>query len=98
MHTRLGQRIKYARERRNLNQSELAKKVGMSPQAISFLENRGRSTTQAARFVQALRVRSEWLISDESELDDSAFLVNDDGSIETPETGENIVVDAMPAG
>ncbi|MHB1511747.1 MAG: helix-turn-helix domain-containing protein [Acidiferrobacter sp.] len=59
----LAKRLRYARERVGLSQSELARRVKIRPQAIQFIEGghvrRPRSMVEIAR---ALGVNAEWLL------------------------------------
>lgn len=59
----LAKRLRYARERAGLSQSELARRVKIRPQAIQFIEGghvrRPRSTVEIAR---VLGVNAEWLL------------------------------------
>jgi len=59
----LAKRLRYARERMGLSQSELARRVGLRPQAIQFIESghvrRPRSIVEIAK---VLAVNPEWLL------------------------------------
>lgn len=56
-------RLKYAREKMGLNQSELARRVGIKPQSIQYIES---GSTQKSRYVlkiaHVLGVNAEWLV------------------------------------
>ncbi|WP_297445043.1 helix-turn-helix transcriptional regulator [Acidiferrobacter sp.] len=66
----LAKRLRYARERMGLTQSELARRVKVRPQAIQFIEaghvRRPRSVVEIAR---VLGVNAEWLLLGEGEVD-----------------------------
>ncbi len=66
----LAKRLRYARERLGLSQSELARRVKLRPQAIQFIEaghvRRPRSVVEIAR---ALGVNAEWLLLGEGALE-----------------------------
>lgn len=59
----LAKRLRYARERGGLTQSELARRVGLRPQAVQFIEaghvRRPRSLVELA---QVLGVNAGWLL------------------------------------
>lgn len=59
----LAKRLRYARERGGLTQSELARRVGLRPQAVQFIEaghvRRPRSLVELA---QVLGVNAQWLL------------------------------------
>jgi len=57
-------RLKYARKRTGLNQSELARRVGIKPQSIQYIES---GSTQKSRYAlkiaaNVLGVNAEWLV------------------------------------
>ncbi|WP_298134171.1 helix-turn-helix domain-containing protein [Acidiferrobacter sp.] len=66
----LAKRLRYARERMGLTQSELARRVKLRPQAIQFIESghvrRPRSIVEIAR---VLGVNAEWLLLGEGAVD-----------------------------
>ena len=66
----LAKRLRYARERMGLTQSELARRVKLRPQAIQFIEaghvRRPRSVVEIAR---VLGVNAEWLLLGEGAVD-----------------------------
>lgn len=95
MATRLGERIEFASKWRGIGQSDLAKLVGVTPQAISYQINQGKSTGKIAAYARALRVHLDWLESDNSELDESAFLP--DPAVDSPAAAPP-QVDALLAG
>ena len=58
----LGSRVKTAREKLNLTQTELAEKVGISQQAIHMLEQRDSKSSKFLHELSvALNVSTEWL-------------------------------------
>jgi transcriptional regulator with XRE-family HTH domain len=58
------ERLKEMRERRGLNQAELAQKTGLQPTAISHFETGGRSPSfdNLRRLADALKVSTDYLI------------------------------------
>lgn len=57
-------RLRYARKKRKLSQTELARASGLSQGAISSYETGARrSTTELIQLAQALKVSPEWLIT-----------------------------------
>lgn len=60
----LADRIREARERAGMNQSELARKLGVSPQTVQQWEKGGgmRGTGRAAEVAKALGVTVNWLM------------------------------------
>jgi transcriptional regulator with XRE-family HTH domain len=62
----LGKRLRFARETRGLNQSELAEKVGAKPQVIQGLESQKRnaqSSKYLRKIAETLRCDLAWLES-----------------------------------
>jgi transcriptional regulator with XRE-family HTH domain len=60
--TPLGRRIKQARERLELSQSDVARLAGMTPAAVSNYEQGINKTVRSViEFARALRVNPEWL-------------------------------------
>jgi transcriptional regulator with XRE-family HTH domain len=58
----IGQRVKYAREARDMKQHELARKVGIRQPTLSALESgKAAATKHIIPIARALRVRAEWL-------------------------------------
>lgn len=58
----LGQRVKEARETRQLTQTQLAELVGMSQQGIQMLEQRDSESSKfVVELAAALGVTAEWL-------------------------------------
>lgn len=66
----LAKRLRYAREQAGLSQSGLARRVGIRPQAIQFIEagevRRPRNTVEIA---MALGVSAEWLLLGKGRMD-----------------------------
>lgn len=59
----LAQRLRYARERMGLSQSELARRTGLRPQAIQFIEaGRVQRPRNLLDLAQVLAVNPEWLL------------------------------------
>jgi len=57
-----GKRLRSSRKNKNLNQSELAKKSGVSQQVISQIENENiKSTNDIFSLADALNVNAKWL-------------------------------------
>lgn len=98
MPTTLGERIRYAREHRQMDQSQLAREIKAKPQNVAYLEKKGRRTGYLLALARALQVRLEWLDSDESELNESAFVAK------APESGSPLpedspmIIDALISG
>jgi phage repressor protein C with HTH and peptisase S24 domain len=69
----VGERVAKAREKAGLNQTQLAKAIKVSPQAIQHLE---ASPTATSRYLiaiaRALKVSSEWLESGKGRMEDPA--------------------------
>jgi len=63
-------RLKYARERAGLNQSELARRIGIKPQSIQHIES---GSTQKSRYTleiaNVLGVSVEWLVYGEGSIE-----------------------------
>ncbi len=58
----LAHRLKFARERSGLSQSELARRVGVAPQSIQAIEaGKVRRTKVLKRIAVELEVSAEWL-------------------------------------
>jgi len=58
----LAQRLKFARERSGLSQSELARRVGVAPQSIQAIEaGKVRRTRVLKKIAGELDVSAEWL-------------------------------------
>lgn len=65
----LGQRVKEAREFRNLKQGELADLIGWTQQALSTLENRdSKKSSYSAQIAKALDIDIDWLMSGTGEM------------------------------
>lgn len=59
----LAKRVRYAREQLSISQSELARRVGIRPQAIQFIEaGRVRRPRNLVEIAAALHVNPEWLL------------------------------------
>lgn len=59
----LAKRLRYARERAALSQSELARRVSVRPQAIQFIEaGRVRRPRSLVEIAHTLNVNPEWLL------------------------------------
>ncbi len=66
----LAKRLRYARERLGLSQSELARRVGLRPQAIQFIEGgHVRRPRNVFEIAHALEVNPEWLLLGEGPVD-----------------------------
>jgi len=74
-------RLKYARERAGLSQSELARRIGIKPQSIQYIES---GSTQKSRYTleiaNVLGVSVEWLVYGEgsSEPTENALIFRED--------------------
>ncbi len=59
----LAQRLRYARERLGLSQSELARRTGLRPQAVQFIEaGRVQRPRNLLDLASVLAVNPEWLL------------------------------------
>lgn len=54
-------RLKYALDRRGMSQSELARKVGVKPQAIQYLCREGRQSVHSVKIAEILEISAAWL-------------------------------------
>lgn len=65
MPTPLGERLKWARERAGLSQSELARRVGIKQQSVNAIEkgDKAKRTSYVAELAKELGVNAEWLAS-----------------------------------
>ncbi|MCX8049215.1 MAG: helix-turn-helix domain-containing protein [Methylohalobius sp.] len=60
----LADRIQYGLAINHLSQSELARRVGLTPQAIQHLcSGKAQTTRYAAQIAHALGVRTDWLLT-----------------------------------
>lgn len=60
----LADRVRAAREERQMSQSDLAKRAGVAASTISSIEQgRSKGTTLIVPIAKALGVREEWLVS-----------------------------------
>jgi transcriptional regulator with XRE-family HTH domain len=60
------ERLKYARQLRQLTQKQLARRAGISQQAVHDLESgRHKTSRQMVQIANALRVRPEWLAKEQ---------------------------------
>lgn len=65
----LAQRLKYSRERANLSQSELARRVGIKPQAIQFIESgKVYKPRNILEIAQEVGVDAVWLSTGEGDM------------------------------
>lgn len=65
----LAQRLKYSRERANLSQSELARRVGIKPQAIQFIESgKVYKPRNILEIAQQVGVDAVWLSTGEGDM------------------------------
>lgn len=65
----LAQRLAYARQEAGLTQADLAKKAGVSPQTINFVENgRNKGTKHIIAIAKVLGVTATWLDSGKGEM------------------------------
>lgn len=66
----LAKRLRYARERIGLSQSELARRAGIRPQAVQFIEGgRVRRPGSLVELARALSVQPEWLLLGEGPME-----------------------------
>ncbi len=68
----LGERLSFAMERAGLNQSELARVVGIKPQSVQYLcssEGNGKRSRYIMEIAVALDVRPEWLLDGEQPME-----------------------------
>ena len=64
MQTTYGERLRKARELKGMSQAELARRLGLKPQAVQYLEeprNMAQGSRHTARFADALGVDAVWL-------------------------------------
>jgi transcriptional regulator with XRE-family HTH domain len=89
MEDTLGSRLKLAREDQGLSQSELARRVGLSPQAIQYIESdKTVRTRYLNQIAGVLGVHPTWLESGRGErLRSEQFLVPKTVRIEKPDAG-----------
>lgn len=66
----LAKRLRYARERIGLSQSELARRASVRPQTVQFIEGgRVRRPGSLVELAKALSVRPEWLLLGEGPME-----------------------------
>lgn len=82
----LAHRLRYARERMGLSQSELARRAGLRPQAIQFIEaGRVQRPRNLLDLAQVLAVNAEWLLFGRGPVE--AGVREPQGPYETPSGG-----------
>lgn len=66
-----GERLRFARERRQISQSALARSIGVKPQSISEMETepRAAASKHAVALAHALGVSAAWLAEGTGEID-----------------------------
>ncbi len=86
-----GKRLAHARKTRKLTQREVAKKAGIEQGTLSGLETeKSPSTASAVPLARALRVRIEWLIDGEGDMDLDAYIPTVDTSTSITQFDENV--------
>ena len=71
----IGERLKVARKRNGMSQDELAKVIGVSRGVITNIEHSKVDMPQPIivdAIVRVLKVRKDWLISGQGEMDDNS--------------------------
>lgn len=71
MQTTYAERLKRARAEAGLSQAELARRLGLQPQAVQYLEDRdknARGSKHTSGFAQALGVDAVWLSTGEGSM------------------------------
>lgn len=67
----MGTRVKFCREKRQMSQMDLAKKIGVSQGTIAHIESgRNQSTKYIVDLAKALKVSAEWLSEGKGKLMD----------------------------
>jgi len=64
-----GERLHYARKKRGLSQSALAKIVGIKQASVSELESEGKGSSKVYLLAKALKVNPLWLSEGKGEMD-----------------------------
>lgn len=75
MNTTFGERLEYALKRLKISQTELAKRAGVSQQAINYIVNKKLNESRfSASFAIALGINPQWLILGVGEFHTETFL------------------------
>jgi len=61
MINKYSERLNYALEKREMSQSELARRVGVKPQAIQYLCREGTKSVHSVKIAEILNINAKWL-------------------------------------
>jgi phage repressor protein C with HTH and peptisase S24 domain len=63
------ERLKYAMQIRGVDQSELARRIGVKPQAIQYLCKQGKRSVHSVRIANELKINPTWLTDGVGEME-----------------------------
>lgn len=65
------ERLNYAMSLRDMNQTDLAKAIGVKPQAIQYLCTRGKRSVHSVKIAKVLRINPLWLTEGIGEIEEN---------------------------
>lgn len=68
------ERLQYAIDRRGTSQSELARAIGVKPQAIQYLCSQGKRSVHSVRIAEVLNINAKWLTDGIGEMEGGDYI------------------------
>jgi transcriptional regulator with XRE-family HTH domain len=92
MQNTVSERIKFLRQHHGLSKTDLAKKIGLSPQSIVSLENRGTASEATLKKVaEATGTNVQWIVSGIGE----PFTTNNNNTTQSASNWKDTAFDAI---